>query len=110
MIIKHGECMTLPGDEYGNVMAVPWSVADTTRPSHGVSHMCGPYDGPGTRDVLFNNKMGVVVPPGTVNAIIAQMQRNGKKPVATYKRKGGLYVTKMKMKAASGFARRGVTA
>ena len=49
------------------------------------------------------------MPAGFVNALMAQMEKKKQKPIATYRRKNGLYVAKMKMKlkGKSGFARQG---
>ena len=51
---------------------------------------------------MFNNKRCVVVPPGTVEKILAML--TPKEVVTEYKRRGGLYVAKMNL---SGFARQG---
>ena len=50
-------------------------------------------------DVLFNNKVCVVVPPGVVDAVLRQI-----KPVARYHREGGLYIADFTL---SDFARQG---
>ena len=39
----------------------------------------GPEDGPGEQDIMFNHKVGVIMPPGVVNMILKYI-----KPVATY--------------------------
>ena len=78
-----------------------FEVADVTRALHSISRISGAESGPGEHDVLFNNKRGVVVPPGTVEKILAMLKIV---PITEYKRKGGLYVAKMKM---SGFTRQG---
>ena len=58
--------------------------------------------GPGTHDILFNNKIGVVVPAGVVDRILKVV-----KPIMKYKRKGGLYVAEMELSALdnTGFTR-----
>ena len=49
--------------------------------------------------VLFNNRIGVVVPPGVVDLILKYVS-----PIMQYDREGGLYVAEVKM---SGFPRPG---
>ena len=49
--------------------------------------------------VLFNNKIGVVVPPGVINKILKKIT-----PIAEYPREGGLYCADMTL---SGFTRQG---
>ena len=100
-IKKHGECITMMTGKHGKV-GCRWQVADVTRPLHSVSAIAGPEEGPGEHDVLFNNKRGVVVPPGVVERILQSV-----KPVAEYKRSGGLYLADMIL---SDVARQGQTA
>ena len=100
-ITNHGMCTTILKDDRGQQIRCPWRVADVTRPLHSVSRITGPEEGDGDHDVLFTNKKCVVVPPGVVEKIIATLAI---KPITEYKRKGGLYVAKMKM---SGFTRQG---
>ncbi len=76
-----------------------WQVADVTRPLHSVSVTTGPEEGPGLQDVLFNNRMCYVVPPGGVGEIMKRVR-----PVAEYGRRGGLYVAS---RAMSSFPRQG---
>ena len=68
---------------------------------HSVSAVAGPAGGPSKakQDVLFNNDLCVVVPPGIVNEILKRV-----KPVARYDREGNLYVGEMTM---SSFPRQG---
>ena len=49
--------------------------------------MTGPKDGPGKQDVLFENKICVVVRPGTVKEILKRI-----KPVMRYQREGDQYI------------------
>ena len=83
--------------------------AEVSRALHSISKIAGDESGPGKRDILFNNQVGIVVPAGFVNALMAQMERNKQKPIATYRRKNGLYVAKikMKLKGKPGFTRQG---
>ena len=88
-------------NEHGAV-GCSWQAADVGRALRSVSTVCGPEDMEvGKRDVLFNNKTCVVVPPGIVAAILKRI-----KPVATYPREGNLYVGEMTM---SSFPRQGQT-
>ena len=64
-----------------------------------MSTVCGPFDGPGVQDVLFNNKTCYVVAPGVVERIMREVLA-----VAEYPREGNLYVAEMEL---SGFARQG---
>ena len=99
-----GTCKTLMRDSNGREIGCQWRVADVTRALHSISRIAGPEDGDGDHDVLFNNKRGVVVPPGTVDKVLLALAKQKIKPITEYKRKGGLYVAKMKL---SGFARPG---
>jgi len=79
-----------------------WELADVSRPLHSVSTVTGPKEGPGKQDVLFNNRLCVVVPPGVVDKILETI-----KPVMQYDREGNLYVGEMEM---STFGRQGAVA
>ena len=85
-IERFGECETLLTGSDSQING-RWSLADVSRPLHSVSQITGPRDGDGNQDVLFNNKICVVVPPGVVEAVMRQI-----KPVARYHREGGLYI------------------
>ncbi len=85
--------------EHGQV-ACEWKVADFSRAPHSISKVAGPPEGPGAHDVLFNNRVGVVVPPGVVDTVLKYV-----KPLMQYDREGGLYVAEVKM---SGFPRPGL--
>ena len=60
-------------------------VADVGRALRSISMATGIFDGPGTHDVLFNNKVGVVVPAGIANRILEKV-----KPIMQHDRRGGL--------------------
>ena len=62
-IPRLGSCKTLMSGECGKA-GCEWQVADVTRALHSVSTTTGPPTGSGNYDVLFNNRMGVVVPAG----------------------------------------------
>ena len=97
-IEKYGSVETLL--ENGEVkFGCRWQTADVTRALHSVSATTGPYEGPGEQDVLFNNRMCYVVPPGVVDEIMKRV-----KSVAEYDRSGGLYTAEFEM---SDFQRQG---
>jgi hypothetical protein len=97
-IVKYGKCSTMLTDGESK-FGVGWTACGVTRPLQSVSKTCGPIDEPCRQDFLFNNKIGVVMPPGIVDMILKHI-----KPVAKYPRRGGLYVGKFKM---SSFPRQG---
>ena len=70
-----------------------------SRPLNSVSKIAGPKDGPGKQDVLFNNRICVVVPPGIVDKILETV-----KPIMEYEREGNLYTAEVSMSA---FGRQG---
>ena len=94
-----GACDSLLTGQHGQV-ACKWQVANVSRPLHSISKTTGPAEGPGLHDVLFNNRLAVVVPPGIVDKILEHI-----KPLLQYDRQGGLYVAEMTM---SSFARQGL--
>ena len=104
-IEKFGSATTvMKGNGMNGQVGCKWQVADVTRALQSVSTTTGPAEGPGTHDVLFNNRLGVVVPPGVVDKLLALMEKKGKKPIATYPRRGGLYTAEVEL---SGFSRQG---
>ncbi len=80
-----------------------FEVVDVVRPLHSVSMTCD-----NRHNVLFNKDAGYVVPEGIVERILATLSAEGVRPAATYKRRGGLYVAKVKVKdpRAEGAGRR----
>jgi hypothetical protein len=64
-----------------------------------VSTIARPEDGPGLQDVMFDNHIGVVMPPGLVKIRLKHI-----KPIARHPRRGGLYVGDFEM---SSFTRQG---
>ena len=101
-IERYGHAETVLENANGKV-GCGWELCDVGRALHSVSTVCGPEDHPtGKQDVLFNNKLGVVVPPGVVAAILRRI-----KPVAHYPRDGNLYVGEFDM---SSFPRQGLAA
>ena len=81
-----------------------WKAADVTRPLHSISKICGPAGGTvnSKQDVLLNNDVCVVVPPGIVAEILKRVT-----PVASYAREGNPYVGNMVL---SSFTRHGLQA
>ena len=82
--------------EAQKVVFTELQAADVSKALHSMSATTGPEDGPGTHDVLFNNKLGVVVPPGVVNKILERI-----KPIFKYDRSGGLYTANVKLSSFS---------
>ena len=75
-----------------------------TRTLNAVSQTTGPEDhATGHHDVLFNKRC-VVVPPGIVERVMKAV-----KPVAEYKRHGGLYLADVELSCIpeAGFDRQG---
>ena len=100
VIENFGSCDTVLKSDLGSV-GCGWQLADVSRPLHSVSKVTGPAGGPAVakQDVLFNNDVCVVVPPGIVREILKRIT-----PVARYDRTGKLYVGDMTM---SSFRRQG---
>ena len=98
-IINHGEVTTMMETSKGNQFGCLWKVADVTRPLHAASQITGPADGPGTHDVLMNNRRAIVVQPGVVDKIMKVIS-----PIVEYERQGNLYLAEMTM---SDFIRQG---
>ena len=90
-IETYGGCDTLMTTREGP-MACKYHVADVARTLHSVSRTTGPADGPGRYDVLFNHRLGVVVPAGTVDKILEEIQ-----PIMQCDRRGGLYCAEVKL-------------
>ena len=67
-IEAYGGCDTMMSTREGP-MACKYQVADVARTLHSVSRTTGPADGPGNFDVIFNNRLGAVVPAGIVDKI-----------------------------------------
>ena len=67
-------------------------MADVSRALHSVAKVTGPKSGPGKQDVLFDNEVCVVVPPGTVKEILKRI-----KLVMRYERQGNIYIAELRM-------------
>ena len=95
----------------GNHISQEVQVMEVTRPLHSISMVCD-----NNFDVVFTKTEGLVIPAGLLDEVLAVVRQ---KVVAKYKRKGGLYVAKMRVKdprakrpspaKASPFAGRGAT-
>ena len=90
-IEAYGGCDTLMTIREGP-MACKYQVADVARTLRSVSRTTGPADGPGRYDVLFNNRLGVVVPAGIVDGILEKIQ-----PIMQYDWRGDLYRAEVKL-------------
>ena len=62
-IQKYGKVTTMMENEDGKV-GCAWTACAVVRPLHSVSKACVRADGPGVQDFMFNNRIGVVMPPG----------------------------------------------
>ena len=93
VIEKYGSCDTILEGSEGKV-GCSFQLANVSRSLHSVSKVCGPAGGikNAKQDVLFNNDLCVVVPPGIVAEILKRVT-----PVAKYDREGNLYVGDMTM-------------
>ena len=100
VIENFGDVETILESELGAI-SCNWKGAAVSRPLHSVSKVCGPAGGlkNSKQDVLFNNDICVVVPPGIVAEILKRVT-----PVAQYAREGNLYVGDMVL---SSFHRQG---
>jgi hypothetical protein len=93
VIERFGHCDTILEGTEGTI-GVTHQCANVSRPLHSVSKTCGPPGGAknAKQDVLFNNDVCVVVPPGIVAEILKRVT-----PIAQYDREGNLYVGEMTM-------------
>jgi hypothetical protein len=84
----YGDVETVLGSKHGAV-SCGRKAANVSRPLHSISRIAGPPGGIANskQDVLFNNDVCVVVPPGIVAEILKRVT-----PVAAYAREGNLYV------------------
>ena len=100
-IKKYGGVVTMLEGSDGNV-GCGWTACAVTRPLHSVSNIAGPDEGPGVQEVMFNNRIGVVMPPGLVGLLLEHI-----KPVARHPWRGGLYVGDFEMSSSFGGAQPG---
>jgi hypothetical protein len=91
-------------NETGKTIGSIFQIANVVRPLHSVSKICDEK-----LEMLFTATEATVVPAGTLSKFLASI-----KGTVKYHRKGGLYVTKVKVKApgtseSSSFTRPGVS-
>jgi hypothetical protein len=98
-IEKYGQVDTLM-ESNGTKVSCAWQASDVNRALHSVAKVCGPKGaGNAKQDVLFDNDVCVVVPPGIVKEILKRL-----KPILQYEREGNLYIADVEM---SSFHRQG---
>ena len=104
-IKNHGKAEIEIETEDGKIINNVVQVADVTRALHSTGLICDT-----SKEVLFTQTEAVVVPAGALSRFLGSLKK-----LATYKRKGGLYVAKMKIRkrvnpssaAAAPFGRQG---
>ena len=87
-IKNHGKAEIEIETQDGKIINNVVQVAEVTRALHSTGVICDTK-----KEVLFTDEEAVVVPKGTLSKFLGAIQR-----IATYKRKGGLYVAKMKVR------------
>ena len=102
-IEHHGEALVHLINETGKTIGSTFQIANVVRPLHSVSKICDEK-----HEMLFTATEATVVPAGALSKFLASMKGS-----LTYQRKGGLYVTKVKVRSpgansTSGFGRPGV--
>ena len=100
----HGEALVHFVFETGETIGSTFQIANVVRPLHSVSKICDEK-----HEMLFTATEATVVPAGALSKFLASI-----KGTVQYHRKGGLYVTKVKVKApgtsaSSSFTRPGVS-
>jgi len=96
-IRNHGIASVVLEDEDGNLLGSNLNVAEVTRPLHAVGVVCDT-----DKEVLFTKGEAVVVPEGALSRFLASIN-----VLTKYRRKGGLYVQKFKVRSPqAGTARR----
>ena len=102
--IKHyGKAKIMMEQEDGKELIGTVQVADVVRPLHSVSRIADTK-----KEILFTADEAVVVPAGTLSKLLKELD-----VVARYPRKGGLYVSRMKVRnpdaaaKKTGFGRQG---
>ena len=84
--------------ESGNVINSSFQVTDVTRPLHATSVICDE-----NKEILYTKGEATVVPEGALSRFLGQVRH-----IATYRRNGGLYTAKMKIRAPKPRTRRPV--
>jgi len=100
VIENYGDVETILESDLGAI-SCGWKAANVSRPLRSLSKIAGPPGGIANskQDILINNDVCVVVPPGIVAEILKRVT-----PVASYAREGNLYVGDMIL---SSFPRQG---
>jgi hypothetical protein len=89
--IKHyGRANVRMQQEDGKHISQEVQVMEVTRPLHSISMVCD-----NDFDAVFTKTEGLVIPAGLLDEVLAVVKQ---KIVARYRRKGGLYVAKMRVK------------
>ena len=93
---NYGDATVEMVQENGHVIASTLTVTDVTRPLHSTSQVCDTASGacPDGREVLHTKAGATVVPGGALSRFLGSVRH-----VASYPRRGGLYVAKMKIRA-----------
>ena len=96
-IKRYGTSKTIMKSAHGQECTTDWNLAAVSRALHPVSSTCGPKDHEyGHADVLFHNKIGVVVPPGVVKMILETIE-----PIMAHERdNGGLYTADVQLSSS----------
>jgi hypothetical protein len=89
-IEHHGEALVHLVNETGKTIGSIFQIANVVRPLHSVSKICDEK-----HEMLFTATEATVVPAGTLSKFLASLKSTS----VVYHRKGGLYVTKVKVKA-----------
>ena len=89
-ITHYGRATLRTQQEYGKHISQEVQVMEVTRPLHSIPMVCDKK-----LDVVFTKTEGLVIPAGLLDEVLALVRQ---KAVAKYKRKGGLYVAKMRVK------------
>ena len=93
---NYGEATVEMVQENGTAIASTFTVTDVTRPLHSTSQICdtGSAACPDGHEVLYTKHGATVVPGGTLSRFLGSVRH-----VASYPRRGGLYVAKVKFRA-----------
>ena len=93
---NYGEANVRMVAEDGSSFLNSFTVTDVTRPLHATSQTCDSTSErcPDGHEVLFTKGEATVVPAGALSRFLGNIRH-----IATYPRRGGLYVAKMKVRA-----------
>jgi len=89
---NHGTTtLHMVSEDDGNQMMSTLNLTDSTRALHSCTMMADQGN-----EILMTKSAAMVVPEGFVDRVIALMAKEGKRVRATYPRRGGLYVARMR--------------